>query len=52
MGKTVRLITGKVSGLGIRESKLIQDELIENAEKAIADIYDSLIIKEAEPEEE
>ncbi|SEG37841.1 transcription-repair coupling factor [Eubacterium ruminantium] len=44
-GKTIRVITGKLSGFGVRESKLIQDELIENTENMIDIISKELLIK-------
>jgi transcription-repair coupling factor (superfamily II helicase) len=46
-GKIVRVISGKLSGFGVRESKLIQDELLSNAEDMVKKIGDELVIRDA-----
>ncbi|MCR4609013.1 MAG: transcription-repair coupling factor [Eubacterium sp.] len=46
MGKTARVISGKLSGFGIRESKLIQDELLGNTADMVKVIGDELIIRD------
>ena len=50
-GKTVRIITGKLSGFGVRESKLIQDELIGNTENMIDELEKSLIVRDETKDE-
>ena len=50
MGKTARVISGKLSGFGIRESKLIQDELLGNTADMVKLIGDELIIHDKDEE--